>query len=295
MFEDFKLILEILTKPGDFFNRIDEQPIGELYKFWIQLSLLNTIIGFILSLLNISGWSSIVNKLSVIIGSIFPLMPISGVFLFNIIFSIILFIFMITFGFIFTIITSFFIHIFVYILGGRGFKKTLTIFVIASTPTMILGPVPIISRLGSLYGFILQILGLSKLHKFSILRAVAVILIPIIIIGLIIGALIIGSVYFYGSQILTKTSHTLSIVSGSCSNGIITIVLANDGKKDIDTLTDIEVLVNGNKIENYSFNPAIIPPGSTAITTISDHNIKSGMNRVEIISPSNSDTTVVYC
>jgi len=184
MFDDLKLIPKILFDPVNFFSKLKEQSIGELYKFWVVLSFVNVLIGFVVSLLNVQAWVGIVERLAAIIGPISQLLSSSGVFLFNVIFSILSFFFMITLGFIFIIIISFILHIFVYIFGGRGFKKTLTAVVIGMTPTAILGQIPLVGIFAGLYGLILEIVGISKLHKFSIIRSIVVVLIPLIILGL---------------------------------------------------------------------------------------------------------------
>lgn len=81
------------------------------------------------------------------------------------------------------LITSAVYHALIWIVGGRkGIIKTFAAVVYASTPSLILGWIPMIGIIVSLWSLILTIVGLSKLHKISYWRSgFAVILLPLII------------------------------------------------------------------------------------------------------------------
>ena len=295
MFDDLKIIPKILFDPVNFFSKLKEQSIGELYKFWVQLSLVNVLIGFVVSLLNVKAWMEIVERLADIIGPISPLLSTSGVFLFNVIFTIISFFLMITLGFVFIIIISFILHIFVYIFGGRGFEKTLTAVVIGMTPTAILGQIPLVGIFAGLYGLILEIVGVSELHKFSIIRSIAVVLIPLIILGLIIGALIAATALLYLSSINSineLTSSTISIIDASCINGKITLIISNTGTSDIAD-GGIKVFIDGSLSDDYGTLDPINSQSNKVAVGITSYD--SGKHIVTVTSSSNSEDRIVYC
>ncbi len=78
------------------------------------------------------------------------------------------------------------LHIFAYIFGARnGFTQTYKITVYSTTPTLLLGWIPILNFITGLWGLVLGYIGLKKLHDMTSGRAALTILIPIIILGII--------------------------------------------------------------------------------------------------------------
>lgn len=90
-------------------------------------------------------------------------------------------------------------HILVRLLGGTGkYYETYKAYVYGSTPSLLLGWIPIVGVLGSLYALYLSVLGVSKYHKISMWRAfVAIVLIPLL--AAIIGFL--AAVVAYASSV----------------------------------------------------------------------------------------------
>ncbi|MBD3155916.1 MAG: hypothetical protein GF368_04655 [Candidatus Aenigmarchaeota archaeon] len=181
MFDDFKLIPQILLKPSDFFEKAGPQTIGELYKFWIKLSLLSSLMSFMLRISNISPTNSILQLIFGYLGEISKLSFLGGVIVFNGLLSLLIFIFMITLGFLLVLLSGLFFHLFILVFGGKGYNKTLTSVIISSTPMVIFGTIPVVSILVSVYSAVLQIIGVSKLHKFSITKSIIVVLIPMLL------------------------------------------------------------------------------------------------------------------
>lgn len=93
--------------------------------------------------------------------------------------------------FIYAVIT----HIFTKIVGGNGnYSATFKSLVYASTPSLLLGWVPMIGVIFAIFSLYLMIKGISKLHGITMLRAfVAVFIIPLII-GIVI-AMIVGALF----------------------------------------------------------------------------------------------------
>lgn len=300
MFDDLKFIPKILTRPNEFFSRLREQSIGELYKFWLQLNVVRLVVGLLFGILSLPMKFSLSNIIMEKIGFPNLVQPLTGGLIEKGILGIILnsvigFFISITIGFLLVIIGAFILHIFAYIFGCRGFKKTLTAVIIGSTPEMVLGPIPVIGIFAGIYSFVLEVIGLSKLHKISILRAMVIVLIPIIIMLILVVIFGLLSYLYVSSTFIGRTSKTISLLDASCSGTDIVLVISNDGTNDINTLTDIAIFVNNAKIENLSFNPIIISPHSTGITTIASYKINPGANEILIVSPSNPVKQTVYC
>lgn len=200
MFDDLRLIPKILVRPSKFFASLGEQPMGELYKFWVQISLLNSVILFLVSFLSMSKLKETVDLFLTYFGVVSPFSSALGIVIFNLISAILSFIFMITVGFLIPIISACILHVCVYILGGRGYMKTLTISVISMTPSMVLSSLPIPAFIVPLYSLVLQVIGIKKLHNFSTLRAIVAILLPLLLIFLILGPIILfGTVWKLGT------------------------------------------------------------------------------------------------
>lgn len=91
------------------------------------------------------------------------------------------------------------LHIFVYIVGGRkGISQTIKAVMYGSTPGLLLGWIPIIGVIASIWSLVLEILGIRQLQELTTGRAILAVLIPIIIIVIltIVLAAIIASFVF---------------------------------------------------------------------------------------------------
>lgn len=92
--------------------------------------------------------------------------------------------------FIFTLIFAAWLHLWVYVVGGRkGIGQTMNAVIYGSTPSLILGWIPLISILFSLWSIVLWVLGVRDLHELSTGKAIVAvaiaILIPLVIILLL--------------------------------------------------------------------------------------------------------------
>ncbi len=85
-----------------------------------------------------------------------------------------------------------FFHIFVYAVGGRkGITQTIKAFMYGQTPNFLLGWIPVIGGITSIWSLILFILGIRQLHEITTRRAILAVLMPFIILGIIALAIII--------------------------------------------------------------------------------------------------------
>jgi len=70
-------------------------------------------------------------------------------------------------------------HLIVLLLGGKGeYAETFKALVYGTTPSTLLFPIPLINNLAGIWSLVLMVLALSSYHSVSVLRALAVILIP---------------------------------------------------------------------------------------------------------------------
>ncbi len=88
------------------------------------------------------------------------------------------------------------LHIFVYIVGGRkGIVQTIKAGMYGSTPSLLLGWIPFIGMIATIWSLIVEVIGIRQLHELTTGRAVLAILIPIIlaiILAVILAALLVA-------------------------------------------------------------------------------------------------------
>ena len=102
-------------------------------------------------------------------------------------------------GFVLTLVFAAWVHLWVYIFGGRkGIMQTAVAVIYGQTPRLLLGWIPFVGFLFTLWSLVLSILGIRELQELSTLKAILVmavaVLIPVILIILIAAYLLIGSV-----------------------------------------------------------------------------------------------------
>ena len=89
-------------------------------------------------------------------------------------------------GIIGILVGSAWLHLFVMLFGGKGYAKTLRANIISTTPMLLLGWIPYLGIITWVWSFILLVIGLSVVHKFSTGRSFIVLLIsgliPLIIV-----------------------------------------------------------------------------------------------------------------
>ncbi|SNQ62182.1 conserved membrane hypothetical protein [Candidatus Methanoperedens nitroreducens] len=88
------------------------------------------------------------------------------------------------------------LHIFVYIVGGRkGIVQTIKAVMYGATPSLLLGWIPLVSIIASIWSLIVEIIGIRQLHGLTTGRAILAILIPIIlgiILAVVLAALLVA-------------------------------------------------------------------------------------------------------
>ncbi len=88
------------------------------------------------------------------------------------------------------------LHIFVYIVGGRnGIVQTIKAVIYGATPSLLLGWIPLVSIIASLWSLIVETIGIRQLHELTTGRAILAVLIPIIlaiILAVVLAALLVA-------------------------------------------------------------------------------------------------------
>ncbi|MEM5811652.1 MAG: YIP1 family protein [Candidatus Aenigmatarchaeota archaeon] len=169
-------IKKVILSPTEFFERIKYEE--GVMKAFIYFAILSSIVVIFVTLtlnLLISSYS----------GNLLRLLPSLGelVKLVGIMISIIFYI---------TILIGSFIvaglaHLFLKLAGGKGdYSMTYKGIVYASTPILLLGWVPFVGIIPTIYSFYLNLKGLSVLHSISMKKVFLVVwVIPLVILGII--------------------------------------------------------------------------------------------------------------
>ena len=86
-------------------------------------------------------------------------------------------------------------HIFVRAFGGRkGYKNTIKAFAYGNTPALMLGWIPYVGWLFSIWALVLDIIGVRQLHQISTGRAVGAVLVSIAVLAVIVVLIVLGVV-----------------------------------------------------------------------------------------------------
>lgn len=127
-------------------------------------------------------------------------------------FPFLVFFMMLVGGFICTVVFSAWLHLWVYLLGGkRGIMQTVHAVIYGSTPRLILGWIPFLGIIFTLWSLVLGILGVRELQDLSTGKAILAVAIAVII-PLII--MILVAAYFF------TTSMTMGPVPYPSTNAV---------------------------------------------------------------------------
>ena len=116
---------------------------------------------------------------------------------------------------------------------------------------------------------------------------IAAILLLIITIGLA------GTAYLFITRIFyAQTSKTIQLLDASCTNGVITLVVSNQGT---DTIESGELTVYINEVDKSGEFPDLmtITPHQSKVDT--GTTVYSDSVNIRVTSPSNSQTVPIWC
>ncbi|MDI6917573.1 MAG: Yip1 family protein [Thermoplasmatales archaeon] len=104
------------------------------------------------------------------------------------------FIMNIIYGIIGVFIGGAWLHLWVYVVGGRkGIAQTIKSCMYSATPSYLIGWIPCIGFIGSIWSLVLNVIGIKQLHEISTWRAVAAFILavlPVIIITIVLAVLL---------------------------------------------------------------------------------------------------------
>lgn len=164
------IVKEIFIKHDKFFSK-DKSTIFDVTEYVLVLSLVPAVVVLLTSIFFQPLPIAQIALFSPIVASLLPVIMFISVFVLNLV-SLFL--------------GSGVLHLFVYLLGGRGFVKTFRSSGYSWTPSLLLGWVPIVNIIASLYGLYLLVIGIKKQHGFTTTRAVIAAILPVLVIFLVI-------------------------------------------------------------------------------------------------------------
>lgn len=95
-------------------------------------------------------------------------------------------------------ISGVFLHFGVYLAGGKkGLNQTIKALVYTSTPSLLLGWIPVINIVAGMWSLVLNIIGIREFHEISTERAILAMLIPLTIILLLAAILIVAILFLW--------------------------------------------------------------------------------------------------
>jgi len=191
-------IKKVVLSPSEFFGKIKaERGFVEAFKYLSILSLVNLVIGIVALLLSISFISPL-GSLSIPLPFLDNLAILGGIVGLIVSYAV---------GLILCFIAVGIIHLFAKLFKGSGdYSATYKALVYANTPSLLLGWLPWIGIIFSLYSFYLLLKGISKLHSVSMLRALVIVIAAPALIILVISILFTGMAYMFISSIFTSVT-----------------------------------------------------------------------------------------
>jgi len=179
--------INILTKPDEFFKKAKKDDLGTALKYYALIALVPAVIVAIMMIVLGSAFSmaslfmpwenSEQAALAPALGAFIPALGV-GI-------AIAMYVMIIVGSF----INAAFMHIFVYIVGGRkGYTSTFNAMAYASTPSLLLGWIPVVNIITGIWALVLEVKGIRTLHEITTGKAILAILLPVIILLGIIGA-----------------------------------------------------------------------------------------------------------
>jgi len=117
-------------------------------------------------------------------------------------------------GFLGLLVASLWYHVWAYVFGAKqGLGNTVKALFFGSTPTYVLGWIPIVNFAVGIWSIVLFGLGLTKLQKLSTARAVGAILTAVLIPVILIIAVLVGIFLIFGPAIFAsnQTTSTFSV------------------------------------------------------------------------------------
>jgi len=167
-----------LLSPVETFQKVKDEDLGPLMKYFVILTLIFSILMAVIMI----GLSS----------AMLSLLPVKLPFMAGAaaggLTAVVTFITLLISLLIGLFIGAAIVHIFVYLLGGKkGYTQTVKAMGYGMTPSLLLGWIPFIGIIVSIWALIVEIIGVRELQEMSTGKAVLAVILPGIIIGIIVG------------------------------------------------------------------------------------------------------------
>ncbi len=170
-----------LLSPVETFQKVKDEDLGPLMKYFVILTLIFSILMAVIMIgLTSTTFAMLPTKLPVKFP--FTAGAVGGLT------AVVTFITLLISLLIGLFIGAAIVHIFVYLLGGRkGYTQTVKAIGYGMTPSLLLGWIPFIGIIVSIWALIVEIIGIRELQEMSTGKAALAVILPGIIIGIIVG------------------------------------------------------------------------------------------------------------
>lgn len=168
----------LLTEPSKTFDASKGDTLGDAIKYYVVIVAVYSLLSAILFAAAFSTFSSMMG-----LGQLGMLAGMGA----GAAGAAVIFVILLVIGIIGVFISGAILHIGVYIVGGKkGITQTLKAIIYGSTPGLLLGWIPVVGFLASIWSLILEILGIRQLHELTTGRAIVAVIIPLIIIAVLV-------------------------------------------------------------------------------------------------------------
>lgn len=262
----FEKIKKVTFSPSQFFEKIKkERGIGSAFVYLAILSLIYLI--FLIFITSIFHFPLDLRELPYEIQEITTL-PTTIV-------VILIFVFFYVFGLAMSFVSAGIIHLLAKLLKGKGdYSATYKACIYGATPTYLLGWIPFVGWIPTLYSIYLTMKGISKLHTVSMIRAfVIVFVIPLILLFILLVGIFLLFFLAFSWHFIGMIEEILGIMvlDRYCTDGTVTFTIMNTGTQEITNVTCIQRAPPGDNIGNCTTTPQTvfisIPPRATRTFT----------------------------
>ena len=183
-----ELVKGFLLTPVETFQKVRKADLGDTLKYFLILVVINTVLSAIIGLVALSSMWAAYSSIFEGLGIAIPAAAGFGIIIFAIL--------MIFVNLLVLFIGAAWMHLWVYILGGRkGYMETLKALAYGDTPYLLIGWIPLIGFIGSIWSFVLYILGVRELQEMSTGRAAGAVILAFVV--FIIIVIVVAAALFF--------------------------------------------------------------------------------------------------
>ena len=163
-----------LFSPSETFDASKEDTLGDAFKYYLILLLIPALLSAVIAAVAFSLLAGFFGRMLSFMSASLAFAGAGA--------AVVVLIYVLIAGAIGVLIGGLWLHIWVYLVGGRkGLTQTFKALMYGATPSLLLGWIPVIGFLASIWALIVEIIGIRQLHEISTGRAVAAVILAIII------------------------------------------------------------------------------------------------------------------